>query len=108
MGPENRQNACQNGALRKLPPGLPDQQPWMGTSSGANSEGSGGQGQLSRNSLPIPQFWQGKWSVRITEQPVCHLEPQQTSSHLTDSRVPPQTLTPFTARQEPLPGHLNP
>eukprot|EP00983_Pelagomonas_calceolata_P015141 482383-Pelagomonas_calceolata.AAC.1 len=34
-GPKKRQNACQNGVLKKLSPRLPDQKRWLGTSSGA-------------------------------------------------------------------------
>eukprot|EP00983_Pelagomonas_calceolata_P005066 165004-Pelagomonas_calceolata.AAC.2 len=44
VGPGNRQNSCQNGVLRKLPPGLPDLQQWLGTLPGAYSGGVWGAG----------------------------------------------------------------
>eukprot|EP00983_Pelagomonas_calceolata_P096936 1158188-Pelagomonas_calceolata.AAC.12 len=42
--PESNQNACHNGTLRKLPPGLADQQQWFGISSEAKVWGANGTG----------------------------------------------------------------
>eukprot|EP00983_Pelagomonas_calceolata_P100975 1158638-Pelagomonas_calceolata.AAC.6 len=50
-GVKNRQNACRNGVSRKLSPGLPDLQRWLGTSSGAYSGGS--RGRVPEN----PKIW---------------------------------------------------
>eukprot|EP00983_Pelagomonas_calceolata_P018388 575708-Pelagomonas_calceolata.AAC.6 len=49
LGPESRQNACQDGVLRKLSPGLPDQQRWLGTLLGAHFGESGGLGRGPEN-----------------------------------------------------------
>eukprot|EP00983_Pelagomonas_calceolata_P068569 1149975-Pelagomonas_calceolata.AAC.7 len=73
VGPEIKQNPCQNGVSRKLPPGLPDQQRCLGTLSGAHSGGSGGLGRGSRKLQPGPRFWQGKWRVKTPDQPLHHL-----------------------------------
>eukprot|EP00983_Pelagomonas_calceolata_P073073 1151996-Pelagomonas_calceolata.AAC.6 len=56
VGPESRQNACQNGALRKLPPVLPEQLRWLGTSSRAYFGVSGGPGVGARNHFPDLNF----------------------------------------------------
>eukprot|EP00983_Pelagomonas_calceolata_P084199 1156313-Pelagomonas_calceolata.AAC.10 len=48
MGPESRLIPCQNG-LNKAPPGLPDQQRWLGTLSGAYLGASGRLGRRSKN-----------------------------------------------------------
>eukprot|EP00983_Pelagomonas_calceolata_P111114 1159748-Pelagomonas_calceolata.AAC.5 len=55
MGPGSRQNPCQNGVLRKLPPGLPDQQRWLGTLAGALFGGLGAWDGVQKNAY----FWQG-------------------------------------------------
>eukprot|EP00983_Pelagomonas_calceolata_P078936 1154452-Pelagomonas_calceolata.AAC.1 len=59
VGPETRQNTCgvKSGDSWKLSPGLPDQQRWLGTLSGAYSGGSRG---LGRGSQELPKFGREK------------------------------------------------
>eukprot|EP00983_Pelagomonas_calceolata_P058966 1145719-Pelagomonas_calceolata.AAC.4 len=73
VGPEIRQNACQNGVLMKLSPGLPDQQRLLDTSSEAHPGGSGELRRESRRSLSF-----GKEKLKSRVGPSCQCSPGAT------------------------------